>query len=86
MGRGNRKKNDTPIKRVLKKLKMTPTLLTRELIKRGRISLKQSTVCRWGYPHPKGTGGYIPQAYHKDIMDIAKDRGVNLKADDLLFV
>jgi len=78
--------HDTPAKRVLAKLKMTPTTLSRALKEKGHKTLNASTVLRWGYEAPRGRGGLIPQVYHRDIMAIARDRAVDLRADDLLFV
>lgn len=84
--KNNKPTYDTPAKRVIKKLGMTPTMLTKALIKRGHKTLNASTVLRWGYNKPRGRGGLIPQRYHKDIMAIAKDLGKELRAEDLLFV
>jgi len=83
--KNNTPKYDTPAKRVLKKLGMTPTMLAARLRDKG-LPTKTSTVCRWSYESPRGTGGFIPQTYHKHVMDIAKDMKVDIRAEDLLFV
>lgn len=40
---------------------------------------------RWQYPREKGgTGGLIPQRYHRTLLNHARDEGVDLKAEDFL--
>lgn len=71
----------TPIERVLEKLNMDASALSKELI------VDKSTVFRWTYEKgAKGTGGNIPQKYHKDIVGIGKKNGVDITAFDLSVV
>ena len=71
----------TPIEKVLDKLSMDASALSRELI------VDKSTVFRWSYEKgAKGTGGNIPQKYHKDIVSIGKRHGINITAFDLSVV
>lgn len=40
---------------------------------------------RWQHPRIKGgTGGMIPQRYHRGLLDYARERGIALSADDFL--
>jgi hypothetical protein len=40
---------------------------------------------RWQYSREKGgTGGLIPQRYHRRLLDYAKDNGIRLRAADFL--
>ena len=71
----------TPIEKVLEKLNMDASALSKELL------LDKSTVFRWSYEKgAKGTGGNIPQKYHKDIVSIGKKNGVNITALDFSVV
>ena len=71
----------TPIEKVLDKLSMDASALARELI------LDKSTVFRWSYEKgAKGTGGNIPQKYHKDIVNIGNRHGVKITALDFSVV
>jgi hypothetical protein len=40
---------------------------------------------RWQYPRDrKGTGGLIPQRYHRTLLDYARSKGISLKAEEFL--
>lgn len=40
---------------------------------------------RWQSEREKGgTGGTIPQRYHRQLLDYARDHGIDLKAEDFL--
>jgi hypothetical protein len=40
---------------------------------------------RWQYEKSKGgTGGLIPQRYHRTLLDYAEQNGIELSADDFL--
>jgi hypothetical protein len=40
---------------------------------------------RWQYPREKGgTGGTIPQRYHRQLLDYARVNNIDLKAEDFL--
>lgn len=40
---------------------------------------------RWQYSREKkGTGGVIPQRYHRTLLDYARSKGIRLRADDFL--
>lgn len=40
---------------------------------------------RWQYDRDKGgTGGLIPQRYHRALLDYAADNQIDLKAEDFL--
>lgn len=40
---------------------------------------------RWQHPRPKGgTGGVIPQRYHRGLLDYARENGIDLNAEDFL--
>ena len=44
-----------------------------------------SRVYRWMYPAERGgTGGVIPQRYHRALLEAARAKGIPLSADDLL--
>ncbi len=65
----------TPIKKVLKKLKMKPQELA------DKLGIDQSTVHRWNYPRERsGTNGNIPMIYWDVIMGLSN----KVKATDFL--
>jgi len=69
----------TPSEKILKKLGLTELALAKEL------GLDRSTIARWKYTKTNhGTGGFIPHKYHRQILDIAKSRGVELTASDFV--
>lgn len=40
---------------------------------------------RWQHAKAKGgTGGLIPQRYHRQLLDFAKSQGIKLRADEFL--
>lgn len=40
---------------------------------------------RWTYPvEKKGTGGLIPQRYHRPLLEYARENEIPLSADDFL--
>ena len=40
---------------------------------------------RWQYPKDRrGTGGTIPQKYHRLLLDYAEANGIHLRAEDFL--
>lgn len=42
---------------------------------------------RWQYSRDKGgTGGLIPQKYHRLLLDYARSNGIDLRAEDFLEV
>lgn len=45
-----------------------------------------SLVHRWMYPKGEhgGTGGFIPQARIPTIQEFARDRGIDISADDFI--
>jgi DNA-binding transcriptional regulator YdaS (Cro superfamily) len=49
------------------------------------VGVHPTRVSNWKRDRAKGgTGGTIPQAHHLAILRLAKERGVELSADDLL--
>lgn len=45
----------------------------------------RQTVARWRRDKPSGgTGGMIPQAWHRHIIEAARARGVVLNSDDFM--
>lgn len=44
----------------------------------------ESTVHRWTYPKPKGTGGVIPYKYVQPILRYAKIKQINLSPADFV--
>lgn len=50
------------------------------------VGRDRSSVSRWMYPTgERGTGGLIPSNLQKHILEVAKARGLNLTADDIVF-
>jgi len=47
------------------------------------LQLFPSTLSRWCQPTPAGTGGRIPQKYWRQLFEIAKERGVDIKLEEL---
>lgn len=44
-----------------------------------------SRIYRWTYPAERGgTGGLIPQRYHRMFLDYARGKGIALEAEDFL--
>ena len=51
------------------------------------LGLGQSAVYRWMYPKKSGgTGGLIPNPYHRSILNAAKERNIPLSADEIIGV
>ena len=49
------------------------------------LNVARQAVYRWTWPRERGgTGGTIPQKHHLSILRIAKERGVEISADDML--
>lgn len=49
------------------------------------LGVMPSTVCRWRLPREKGgTGGTVPSSAARKILRLAKERGLDLTAEDLL--
>lgn len=51
---------------------------------RRELNLSESTIWRWAQKCPRGTGGLIPSRYHAPLLAMAKRRGVDLTATDLV--
>lgn len=48
------------------------------------LDLDKSTVSRWANPiDEKGTKGYVPRKYWKDLLNVAKQRRIKLSLNDL---
>jgi DNA invertase Pin-like site-specific DNA recombinase len=48
------------------------------------LDLDKSTVSRWANPlDPKGTRGYVPRKYWKDLLNVARQRRIALTVNDL---
>lgn len=44
-----------------------------------------ASVCRWRTPLDKGgTGGRVPPKVHAKILEIARQKGLNITANDLI--
>jgi len=44
-----------------------------------------SRVYRWTYPAERGgTGGTIPQRYHRTLLDYARGHSIDLSAEDFI--
>jgi transposase-like protein len=50
------------------------------------LEVSASTLSRWCQPHPKGTGGLIPQRHWPALIGLAKRRNVKLSVSDLAAV
>ena len=49
------------------------------------LGLRESAVYRWMYPKRSGgTGGLIPNPYHRRIISAAKERDIPISAEDIL--
>lgn len=48
------------------------------------LRVDRSTVHRWVYPRPRGSGGLVPAWYHASLLRYAQQRGVNLTSGDLV--
>lgn len=68
--------------------RMTPGETVNFLLRPGVVAsalgVTRVTVWRWAQPADRGTGGIIPARYHAPLLRLAKERGVNLTADDLV--
>lgn len=51
-----------------------------------KVTKRASTApYRWQYARENGgTGGNIPQRYHRTLLDYAKKNGIRLRAEDFL--
>jgi len=47
------------------------------------LDLAPSTVSRWAMPHPRGTGGKIPQRHWPRLYVLAQKVGVRVAANPL---
>lgn len=48
------------------------------------LDLDKSTISRWANPlDAKGTRGYVPRKYWKDLLNVAKQRRIKLTIHDL---
>jgi ABC-type Fe3+-hydroxamate transport system substrate-binding protein len=47
--------------------------------------VKPSTVWRWAQDSETGTGGTIPARHHMPLLNLARDSGKVLTADDLVY-
>lgn len=68
---------DTPANRVIEAFS-GPRALGRA------IGLHHSWVVRWRREPPEGTGGLIPSRHHRKILRAARERGLDITADDLI--
>ncbi|WP_036010625.1 hypothetical protein [Bradyrhizobium yuanmingense] len=51
----------------------------------GVVSVHRTRVSNWKRPKEKGgTGGLIPQKYHRPLLDYAARNEIDLKAEDFL--
>lgn len=66
----------TQYERVLSRWGMSPCEIAKIL------HLSPSTVYRWGYPKPFGTGGYIPQTRMAELSAKSRLYGVLMLAED----
>jgi hypothetical protein len=49
------------------------------------VAVHRTRVSNWKRPKEKGgTGGLIPQQYHRTLLDHARDNSIDLKAEDFL--
>ena len=49
------------------------------------LGLDHSTLCGWQRKAPKGSDGLVPSRYHKPLLDLAKEKGIELTPDDLIY-
>jgi hypothetical protein len=65
-----------------------PAEVVRRVFTRAEIAngcgINESTVWRWGRPRPKGTGGVVPGVHHLSLLQLARELGRKLTADDLV--
>jgi hypothetical protein len=47
------------------------------------LDVDKSTITRWCQPKPGGTGGVIPLRYWRPLLEQAKDRGIDLRLEEL---
>lgn len=48
------------------------------------LKLDHSTVSRWPKKKPRGLGGLIPSCHHLQLLDLAKEKGIALTAEELV--
>lgn len=51
-----------------------------------RLKLNKSTLSRWCQPRPMGTGGQIPQRHWSELVELALEKGVKIKVEELIGV
>lgn len=57
-------------------------ILTRQLGK--LVGRHHSRIVRLTKPRPAGTGGTVPSMLQRQLLDVAKQKGVKLTADELI--
>ena len=51
----------------------------------GIVKVHRTRVSNWKRPRESGgTGGMIPQGYHRTLLDYANDHSIELSAEDFL--
>lgn len=51
----------------------------------GLLGIHRTRVSNWQRPKASGgTGGSVPQRYHRQLLDYAREREIELKAEDFL--
>lgn len=48
------------------------------------LGMHRTSVLRWTYEKPNGTGGHVPAEHQSKILKLAKERGIKLKPEHLV--
>jgi hypothetical protein len=49
------------------------------------LGIHRTRVSNWQRPRESGgTGGVVPQRHHRQLLGVANERGIDLKAEDFL--
>ena len=75
--------------KTLKQKKLSPGLVVRNVLGMTAAAtacgVSPTTVWRWSQDTERGTGGTVPSQYHLPLLNLARESGKVLTADDLVY-
>lgn len=48
-----------------------------------RLQVDKSTLSRWCQPRPEGTGGVVPKHHWKEVLEMARELGIEITLEEL---